>query len=207
MRAAVQLAGALLLALGPACASDVAVRVEQRGDLAGVCTWNFLPAGSKFVRTPHADPEALDAWLARQIERGLLERGFARVAEDPDVLVTYALEVRRTVATVTETPAVEHLSSLHNTPSYDIQASEQRTEVREAGRLSILVSDPSAAMVLWHGRIEGRYRGSLAARVEASVDQLLDRLPPPAHGRAQACAPATAKPLAPRARADRAPRG
>jgi hypothetical protein len=202
MHVAVRLAAALLLALGPACASDMAVRVEQRADLTGMCTWDFLRAGSKNVRTPHADPEMLDLWLARQIERGLLERGFARVAEDPDVLVTYALEVRRTVTSVTETPAVEHLSSMHNAPSYDIQASEQRTEVREAGRLSILISDPEAAMVLWHARVEGRYRGSLAARVEASVAQLLDRLP-----NGQTCAPATARPAAPQATRDRAPRG
>jgi hypothetical protein len=171
-------------------------RIDQRKDFAGYCTWNFLSLGSGNVHAPLADTRELNAKLTRLVERGLLERGFARVTGRPDFFVTYFLEVRHQYVVLTETPAVEHLSSLHHSTSYDVQATERRVERYEIGDLTILVSDPDEQKVVWRGEFEGRFRGELSPHLNDAVSSLFDRLQSPAA--ASGCAPGINRPSAAR---------
>ena len=177
MSGAARLGAAILASFGVACASPVDVRVEQRKDLAGFCTWNFLALWDGSVRAPLNDARALDSTVMRHIEKNLLERGFVRVMGRPDFYVTFRLEVTRQFVITTETPAVEHLPSLHRETSYDIQVTERRVEAFEIGDLAILVSDPDEEGVVWRGDLEGRYRGEIAPHLGEAVAKILARFP------------------------------
>ncbi len=177
MQGAVQLAAAILASIGVACASTVAVRIDQRKALAGYRTWNFLAQESGSVHAPAADAQALDASLQWLIGRCLLERGFARVTDQPDFTVRYALEVRRQLVSRAETPAASSLSSLHESPSYEVQVTQQRVESYETGHLTILVSDPGDPAVIWRGGFEGRLRGEIDPRLNDAVASVFEHFP------------------------------
>ena len=177
MSSAARLGAAILASFGVACASPADVSVEQRKDLAGYCTWNFLALWDGSVRAPLNDARALDTSVMRHIEKNLLERGFVRVMGRPDFYVTFRLEVTRQFVITTETPAVEHLPSLHRETSYDIQVTERRVEAFEIGDLAILVSDPDEEGVVWRGDLEGRYRGEIAPHLGEAVAKILARFP------------------------------
>jgi hypothetical protein len=177
MSGAARLGAAILASFGVACASPVSVHVEQRKDLTGYCTWNFLALWDGSVRAPLDDARALDASVMRHIEKNLLERGFVRVTGRPDFYVTFRLEVTRQFVITNETPAVEHLPSLHRDASYDIQVTEQRVEAYDIGDLAILVSDPDEEGVVWRGGLEGRYRGEIAPHLGEAVAQVLASFP------------------------------
>jgi len=180
MLRAVHLGAAILASIGVACASAVNVRIDQRKDFAGYCTWNFLSLEDGNVRAPLSDARELNARLTRAVEVALLEQGFVRVMGRPDFYVSYFLEVRRQLVIVTETPALEHLPSLDQSPSWEIQATERRIESYEIGQLTILVSDPDEQAVVWRGGFEGRFRGALSPHLGDAVSSLLERLPAPA---------------------------
>ena len=55
MLRAVHFGAAILASFGVACASTVDVRIDQRKDLAGYCTWNFLSLGDGNVHAPLSD--------------------------------------------------------------------------------------------------------------------------------------------------------
>lgn len=177
MVGAVRFAAAILASLGAACASPVQVHIDQRRDFSGYCTWNFLSLWAGNVDAPLSDARDLNATLTRLVERDLLERGFVRVQGRPDFYVTLRLEVRRQYVITTETPAVQHLPSLHRETSYDIQVTQRRVEAYEIGNLAILVSDPDEEGVVWRGGFEGRFRGAIEPHLKDAVSSLLERLP------------------------------
>jgi hypothetical protein len=180
VQGAVHFVALILASFGVACASTVDVEIEQRADLAGYCTWNFLTLPDGNVHAPLNDSYEIDVTLNRLVESGLLERGFVRVMDRPDFFVSYFLDVRRQLAVVTETPAMESLPSLDHTPSYEIQVTNSRIERYEIGQLTILVSDPFAQTVVWRGGFAGRFRGALFPHLGDAVASLLTRLPEPA---------------------------
>ena len=180
MQRATHLGAAILVSFGLACASPVAVNVDQRRDLAGFCTWNFLPLETGNVRGPYPQTKPLSDWMNRVIERSLLDRGFARVTGRPDFYVTYLLDVHRQLVVVEETPAMQHLASLDQSPSYDIQASVRRIEQYETGNLTLFVSDPDEQTVVWRGEYEGRFNGTVIPHLEEAVTSLLERFAAPA---------------------------
>jgi hypothetical protein len=179
MQGAVHFAAVLLAAFGLACASRVDVRIDQRKDLAGLRTWNFLTSRSGNVRAPDGDRLVLDAALTRLVERCLESRGFERVTQRPDFYVSYFLEVQRQVVVTAETPAMESLFSMNDSPSYEIQTTRRRVEIHEQGRLTIFVTDSDAQAVVWRGGFEGRYLGALSPHLASAVANLLGQLSEP----------------------------
>ncbi len=179
MHGAVHFAAVTLAAFGLACASRVDVRIDQRKDLAGFRTWNFLTSHSANVRAPDGDRLVLDAALTRLVERCLEERGFERVTERPDFYVSYFLEVWRQVVVTAETPAMESLFSMNDSASYEIQTTRRRVEIHEQGRLTIFFTDSDAQAVAWRGGFEGRFLGALSPHLPSAVANLLGQLPEP----------------------------
>lgn len=192
MPGAIRFAAIVSATFGLACASLVDVNVEQSRDLAGCRTWNFLTLPSGNVRAGRGEARELDVALSGLLENGLRTRGFARVSARPDVFVSYLLQVRRQIVLVSETPAVEQLSSMNSSPSYEIQATEHRVESYEIGNLTVLVSDPDERAVIWRGEYAGRYRGKLAPHLEDAVASLLERFD--ASAEADAVRPGTCAP-------------
>jgi hypothetical protein len=206
MAGAVHFAAAIVALLCMGCATTLDVNVDERQELTGFCTWNFLPLWAGNVRAPHGNEPALGARLTRLVEQGLAERGFKRVTDTPDFFVTFYLDVRRQYVIVSETPATQYLNSMHHpvvSPSYDIQATQRRVEAWEIGRLTILVSDPDEQGVVWRGDLEGRYRDPIPSHLPEAVTSLLERFAAPieaagkAPGGADRVRPATAAECAP----------
>jgi len=77
------------------------------------------------------------------------------------------------------TDAVQHLSSLHHSPSYEVQST--RTEVTrfEIAELLVLVIDSSERRLVWRGRLNERYRDAFTPHLAEAVSQLLAHVPPP----------------------------
>jgi hypothetical protein len=177
MQGSVRLGAAILAAFSLACASSVDVSIDQRKDLTGFRTWNFLTHRSGNVRAPDGNRIDLDVTLTRLVERCLAARGFERVTSQPDFYVSYFLEVRREVVVMAETPAMQTLDSLNDSASYEIQATERRVEIHELGHLSIFVTDAEEQAVVWRGGFEGRYLGAISPHLESAVASLLRHLP------------------------------
>lgn len=170
---------AILATLGVGCATTIDVSIDHRRPLEGDRTWDFpgLPTGN--VRAPGDDAESLNAVLMKLVERCLESRGFTRVRAEPDLYVSYVLQVERQYVVFFETPAVESVQSLDHSVSYEVQASRRRFEMQEAGRLTIFVTDREERTVLWRGGFEGRFKGRLTRHLKEGVANLLGRLPAP----------------------------
>lgn len=186
MGGAVRLAAAILAALGVACATTVDVAFDERADFSRYRSWDWLPGAAGAVDAPLGRAPALDARLARLVEEALRARGFERGDGGADLLVGYHLRVQREFVTVREIPAMQQLSSFHNSPSYWIQAPRSELHTYERGHLTIVVAGRRERRVIWRGQLEGRFRGDFSPHLEEAVRSLLERFPPPAKPPARA---------------------
>jgi hypothetical protein len=189
MRGAVQLAAVIFGSLGVACATTVDVAFDERADFSRYRTWDWLPRAARTVEAPLSETRALDARLARLVERALRARGFERTDGRADFFVSYYLRVQREFVTVRETPAMQQLSSLHSSPSYWIQATRSERHTYERGHLAIVVAGRRQQRVIWRGEIEGRFREDFSPHLEEAVWSLLERFPPQTKPAAPAPAP------------------
>jgi hypothetical protein len=167
---------ALVLPCAAACATSREVWFDQREDFSRHRTWEWLPPPAQTVDAPDRARE-LEARLIRLVARALDERGLEFAPGRADLLVRYDLDVEREHVLVHETPAVEQLSSLHSSPSYEIQATRQVLHVYEHARLEIVVlADAQRRRPIWRGAIAGRYRGAFP--LKQAVARLLEAFPP-----------------------------
>lgn len=172
------LVGFGLLALVSGCRSP-RLEIDQLGDVSRRRTWDFVQPLRGVVHAPlhsHVDLESSVAW---QIERGLLERGYQRTRNDPDVVVYFQLIVQDQIVKRNLTGAVSHLASMHSSASYDIQTTQTRSTRYETADLQILMIDPRQRRPLWDGRLSQRYRDEFMPHLGEAVSQLLTQLPPP----------------------------
>jgi hypothetical protein len=165
------------------------VEFDEREDFSRYRTWDWLPRAARVVDAPLSHTPALDARLARLVERALRARGFERTHGPADFFVSYYLRVQREFVTVRETPAMQQLSSLHSSPSYWIQATRSELHTYERGHLAIVVAGRRQQRVIWRGEIEGRFREDFSPHLEEVVWSLLERFPPQTKPAAPAPAP------------------
>ena len=121
----------------------------------------------------------LESVVAKQVEIGLSDRGFRRTPNDPDLLVYFQLVVREQLVQQNVTSAIQHLASLHYSPSYDVQTT--KTEIRryEIAELLVLMIDSKKRHVVWRGRLNERYLDEFTPHLGEAVSQLLAHVPPP----------------------------
>jgi hypothetical protein len=130
--------------------------------------------------------------LARLVERELIARGFERSEGAADFLVASYLRVQRELMTVSVTPATQFVSSLHSSPSYEIQTTRREVHAYERVYLAIVVAEAREQRLIWRGELESRFRGSFAPHLGDAVSNLLDRFPKAVH------TPSAPQPVAPR---------
>lgn len=177
MRDTLRLLAPLLASLGVACASPVEVTWDERVDFARYRTWDWLPALSRSLDASEADPRAPGPALVRHVERELAAKGLSRDRRDPDLLVGARLRVERRLVAVRRPGAVQHLASLHDSPSYDVQAVHMGLESYEKGRLAIAVASSRDRRVVWRGALEREVRGEIASHLEELVARLFEHFP------------------------------
>jgi hypothetical protein len=177
MRGAARLASYIFVWLCVACATPVKVEFDERVDISRYRTWAWLPRAARTVDAPFSDAAALDARLARLVERALQEHGFERMRGRADFVVSCHLRVEREIESVSETPAIQELSSHHSSPSYQIQATRRELRTYETGHLTIVVGGVRQKRVIWRGDFEERFREDFAPHLEEAVLSIFDRFP------------------------------
>jgi hypothetical protein len=176
MRGVVHLAAAAVAALTAGCATTVDVAFDDSQDFSVYRTWGWLPRGRNVDAVP-GEERGLDALASRLVEQEFRGRGLARVGDGADFLVGYDLRVRRYLVVVNETGAHGLLSSHHSSPSYLIQATEQRIDVYDRGYLHVVVTDGRRERLVWRGELWARRRGDFARHLPDVVARLLGRFP------------------------------
>ena len=128
MRGAIQPTTILFLAmLGLGCATQgIHVAFDAADDLSKYETWAWLPHEGARVEAA-GGAAALDAKLARRVERKLVESGFRFSSREPDFYVSFQLALREHRVVVNEPSAIYELSSLHASPSFRIEGTRQAT--------------------------------------------------------------------------------
>lgn len=178
MRSAAHLVAILLAGLGVACMTTVQVAFDEGEDFSTYRTWDWQPDRARTVDAPFSDARALDAALARLVEGALRARGFARSRDPVDFFVAIHLRVEREFVTVHETGAMQVLSSLHDSPSYWVQATKRVVRRYERAQLAIVVTDRHGQRRVWRGEFQGRFSGDFAPHLGDAVSRLLERFPP-----------------------------
>jgi len=179
-----RLVAAACVALIVACAAPVKIRLDEDRDFSRYRTWSWLPA-SRAVEAPDGESDRV---ITRVIERELLGRGFAQVRRNADLRIGVLLKLRREEVTSYETGAVAQLSSMHSSPSYEIQGSVKRIDIYERCRLVVYAVDPVDGQIIWTGALEDHFRGRFSPHLEAAISSLVERFPR-ARGEARSPAP------------------
>jgi hypothetical protein len=164
--------------LGVACATSLEISVDESQDFSRYRTWDWLPGAARTIDAPTPHSGGLDRDLARLVERELERRGFERVRREADLRVGAGLKVRSEVVKVFETGAVEQVSSHHESPSYEVQATVERRETHQRSRLAVVAIDARRGKVVWRGTLEERLRGPVSPELKRMVAELLDHFPP-----------------------------
>jgi hypothetical protein len=114
-----------------------------------------------------------------QVATGLADRGFERTLIDPELRVYFQLVVREQLVQQNVTSAIQHLASLHDAPSYDVQTT--KTEIRryEIAELLVLMIDSRERRLVWRGRLNERYLDAFTPHLGEAVSLLLAHLPSP----------------------------
>ena len=168
------------LLLGAGCARPLEIFRDDRGDFERYHSWAWVPGSPRTIDAPPPYRIGLDRDLARLVERELARRGFVRVLEAADLHVGSYLRVKREVAIVLETGAMQTLSSLHSSPSYEVQSAVRRTEVYERTVLIVFAVDSRSGETVWKGRREERSAAQSVPHIDDTVAALLAHFPPAA---------------------------
>ena len=174
---AVRFAAVVFAGLGVACSTAVHVDFDEREDFSRYRTWSWRPSGAQTVEAPLSNAPALDAVLARLVEGALHARGFQHSRDTGDFFVAYHLTVERDLVTVNETGAMQHLSSLHDSPSYSVQVTKSELRNYESARLVIIVTQRDRQRPIWRGAFWGRFRDEFAPHLSRAVSRLLEHFP------------------------------
>ncbi len=183
MRLTLRIAVCLLVAFGSISFASgcrtLSLQIEKPGDVSRYRTWNFVQPMRDVIHAPLLVGIDLESVVAKQVEIGLSDRGFQRTPNDPDLLVYFQLVVREQLVQQNVTSAIQHLASLHYSPSYDVQTT--KTEIRryEIAELLVLMIDSRERRLVWRGRLNERYLNAFTPHLGEAVSQILARVPSP----------------------------
>ncbi len=157
----------------------LSLQIDKPGDVSGYRTWNFVHPMRGAIHAPLLVGIDLEPVVAKQVEIGLYDRGFRRTSNDPDLLVYFQLVVREQLVQQNVTSAIQHLPSLHYSPSYDVQTT--KTEIRryEIAELLVLMIDSRERRLVWRGRLNERYLDAFTPHLGEAVSLLLAHVPSP----------------------------
>ncbi len=157
----------------------LSLQIDKPGDVSRYRTWNFVDPVRDVIHAPMLVGIDLEPAVAKQVEIGLSDRGFQRTSNDPDLLVYFQLVVRAQLVKWNVTGAIQHLPSLHYSPSYDLQTTRTELKRYEIVDLLVLMIDSRERRLVWRGRLNERYLDAFTPHLGEAVSQLLARVPSP----------------------------
>jgi len=170
-----RLALATCAALVVACAAPVKVAVEDGRDFTRYGSWSWLPAPRDIEA--RGSEERLAREIRRLVERELAGRGLTRARRGGDLRIGVVLRLRREEVQTYQTGAVAQLSSMHSSPSYEVQSSSRTHDIYERGRLVIYAVDPEEGKIVWTGIFEDHFRGRFSPHLDAAISSVVGRFP------------------------------
>jgi hypothetical protein len=172
------LALALLLQVG-GCSTTGAVRTHRDDtvDFSEYRSWSWLPGEHRDDSPRDGGAHVLSTLVLEQVHRELSGRGFHYQHDDADLGVTARLTVTRERHVTHLSSAVESLHSFHDSPSFEIQTTEQEFVDYERGHLLIRVFDRRRNREVWRGEYENRHRDSFTAHARTAVANTLGSFP------------------------------
>jgi hypothetical protein len=176
MRGVVHVAATAVLLLGAGCATGVDVSFDTEQDFSRYRTWDWLPRGRSVDALP-GEEVRLSALTTKLVARELGVRGLEQASHAPDLLVAYQLRIVRRVLIANETGATDYLASHHSSPSYLVQSSRTRVEIRDYGDLYVVMTNGDRDAVVWRGRAWDGVSGTFDEHLARVVAELLDRFP------------------------------
>jgi hypothetical protein len=176
MRGVACVAAIALAAFAAGCATRVDVSFDASQDFAQYRTWDWLPRGRMVDAVPGEEAQ-LGALTSMLVDKELRDRGLVRRSDSPDLLVAYQLRVVRRVFVANETGATDYLASHHSSPSYLVQSTRTRLEIRDYGDLYVVMTNGERDAVIWRGRAWDGVSGGFDRHLANVVAQLLDRFP------------------------------
>lgn len=171
-----------LASLIVACMGSPRIQLAPGAAFDRYASWSWLPDEARRIDAPPGLAPRFDRELERLVGEALAERGYQRVEAGADLRIGVLLDVRREVVTVRETGAMQQVSSLHESGSFQVQAAVERQRTYEHSRLVLFAIDPRRGEVVWQGILERRFRGVFAAHIEEVVATLLARFPEAGRG-------------------------
>jgi len=157
----------------------LSLQIDKPGDVSGYRTWNFVHPVRDVIHAPFLVGIDLESVVAKQVEIGLSDRGFRRTPNDPDLLVYFQLVVREQLVKQSVTGAIQHLPSLHYSPSYDVQTTQTELKRYEIVDLLVLLIDSRERRLVWSGRLNERYLDAFTPHLGEAVSLLLAHVPSP----------------------------
>ena len=162
-----------------ACVNDgLEIEQDPAFDASRIRTWEWVRNASPVdTSDPRLASDALHASIREAIRRSLVARGLREVEKDGDVEVAYrvGIDAQRRVESETITRPVGD----------DVFVGPPKVEVtdEEQGRLTIVLSAPETAEVVWRGRVRVELEHDLPAeertlRIRDAVDRILGELAP-----------------------------
>lgn len=173
MRVGIRLIAVFIAWCGVGCATSVDIDFDDRVDFSRYDSWKWLPRHGAAVQAPHRDERALEALLTRFVGQQLVDRGFERRDERPDLFVTYELVVTRREVQVPSATYV--LSSLHSSPSYIIEDSGTAQTAEDVYLVIVLLD--ARGQPIWSGTLLRYGDAGLRSSVEDAAETLCARLP------------------------------
>jgi hypothetical protein len=177
-----RIAAAFFASFGFACSTSPDIALDERADFSDYRTWDWLTTGARTLGQPIPIARLVNAHLTRIVEDEMQALGLEHGGEGPDLLVSCYLKIDREVVEIRVTPAMQHLSSLHFSPSYSVQTSRLELHTFETGTLVIAVVDRRQQNVVWRARSNDRHRGGFAPHLGDAVSSLFERFPQPETG-------------------------
>lgn len=160
------------------CAAGVQVEVAPDQDFSRYRSWDWLPRGWE-KSSPTSDAQRAVVRAVRvALERELAARGLERVTdEDPDFFLACHVELSNEVEVYYETPAMQTLSSVHDSPSYEVTVSERRVRFYQEATIAIDVAESRDRQLVWRGTRSRRVRGRFAPHASEVVQEILLHFP------------------------------
>lgn len=168
-----------VLALAVGCATSVELQTlrDDETDFSRYRSWSWRPAAVEDERPRSETERELARRVHRGIRRDLAQKGFDYRSGNADLEIDARLAVTREQEVTHRTGAIESLSSLHDSASFEIQGTRREVVPYERGRLTIRVIDRRRNREVWRAEYEGRFRGEFTPHVERAIAHSLASLP------------------------------
>lgn len=173
---------AILMLFLSACANvQVSQDYDPLADFSQYGSWRWREADQPPVGDPRIDNPLLDRRIRTAVENHLESRNFTRAGGQPEIVLSYRLDVERKIESDTAHATMGF--GRYDYPWYGGIGTETRIRQYDESRLTIDIQEADTGKLLWRGVGTYRFRTyktpqDAAAAMQEIVDKILNQFPP-----------------------------